>query len=125
MMRKSIEIVNKLDEIDKIAAFIETVGEELQLTPSATMEINLALEEAIVNVILYAYPKGEDFHHIQLSVENTGNQLTFVLTDSGVAFDPTKIPEADTSLPIEERPIGGLGILLVRKIMTSVTYQRI
>ncbi|MEG2178346.1 MAG: ATP-binding protein, partial [Bacteroidales bacterium] len=53
------------------------------------------------------------------------NELIFVLTDKGAAFDPTQMPEADISLTLEERPIGGLGIFLVRKIMGEVTYQRI
>ncbi|MEG1952120.1 MAG: ATP-binding protein, partial [Bacteroidales bacterium] len=51
--------------------------------------------------------------------------LIFVLTDRGAAFDPIQIPEADISLALEDRPIGGLGIFLVRKIMGEVTYQRI
>ena len=50
--------------------------------------------------------------------------LVFVLTDAGIAFDPTQVPAADVNLSLEERPIGGLGIFLIRKIMDEVSYQR-
>lgn len=124
-MKKSIEIVNKIEEIERVAFFVEELGEELSLSPALVMSINLALEEAIANVILYAYPTGESTNRITLSAAYADGILTFELTDKGVAFDPTKAPEADVSLAIEERPIGGLGIFLVRKIMDEVTYQRI
>lgn len=123
-MKKDIEIINQVSEIERVAAFIEELGEELNLSPSMVMNINLAIEEAIVNSILYAYPK-ESRNTISLAAECSGNELIFVLTDEGTAFDPTQVPEVDTSLAVEDRPIGGLGIFLVRKIMGEVTYQRI
>ena len=52
------------------------------------------------------------------------NNLTFVLTDYGKEFDPTKVPDADVTLSAEEREIGGLGIFLIRQIMDTVEYQR-
>ncbi|MEG1644852.1 MAG: ATP-binding protein [Alistipes sp.] len=123
-MKKVFEIINQIDEIERVAAFIEELGEELNLSPSLVMNINLAIEEAIVNIIQYAYPVGST-NTISLSAEHKDNELIFILTDRGAAFDPTEIPEADISLALEERPIGGLGIFLVRKIMGEVTYQRI
>ena len=50
--------------------------------------------------------------------------LEFVITDSGTPFDPTVAPEADVSLSLEDRPIGGLGIFLVKNIMDTVNYER-
>lgn len=123
-MTKEIVISNKMEEIDNVAAFIEEIGDELSLSPSVVMSINLAIEEAIANVIMYAYPKGED-NKITLTAEHKNGELVFVLTDSGVAFDPTKVAEADITKSAEERPIGGLGIFLIRKIMGEVSYKRI
>lgn len=123
-MKRSIEISNQIDEVERVSAFIEELGEELKLSPSLIMNINLAVEEAVVNVISYAYPK-ESKNTISLSAEYKENELIFVLTDKGVAFDPTKVAEADVSLALEDRPIGGLGIFLVREIMGKVSYQRI
>ena len=88
------------------------------------MNINLALEEAIANIIMYAYPPQEQ-HDIILKVTVTENQLIFLLTDNGLSFDPTQVEEVDISLSIEERPIGGLGIFLIRSIMNEVSYQRL
>lgn len=123
-MKKSIEIINQIDEIERVSAFIEELGEELNLSLSLVMKIDLAIEEAITNIIQYAYPKGSE-NTINLSTEYKDNELIFILTDRGAAFDPTQMPEVDTSLTAEERSIGGLGIFLVRKIMGEVTYQRI
>ena len=86
--------------------------------------LNLVLEEAVSNVILYAYPEGET-QEISLSVNLTDNNLVFLLTDSGKEFDPTQAPDADVTLSAEERQIGGLGIFLIRQIMNTVEYQRI
>jgi anti-sigma regulatory factor (Ser/Thr protein kinase) len=124
MIRK-IEIVNKMGEIEKIADFVDQIGEELHLSMAMVAGINLALEEAIANVIMYAYPKKEEKEPITLIAEYKDNELDFILSDKGVPFDPTKAPEADVTLPVEERPIGGLGIFLIRKIMGEVSYQRI
>ena len=124
-MEKSIEIINKLDEMDNIAAFIEDVGESIGMSPSLVMSLNLALEEAIANVVMYAYPNEEGKHKIILNAVFENGELVFTLIDSGVPFDPTKAPKADITLSAQDRPIGGLGIFLIRKIMNEISYQRV
>ena len=94
------------------------------LPAETTVHINLALEEAVSNVIMYAYPL-EEHHEIRLKASLTDNQLIFLLTDKGLSFDPTNAPDADITIPIEERAIGGLGIFLIRSIMNEVSYQRL
>lgn len=123
-MEKEIRIKNELDEITALAVFVEELCEELSLSAEVTMNINLALEEAVCNVIMYAYPQGEE-HEVMLKATYANNQLIFLLTDTGLSFDPTLAPDADISSSLEERSIGGLGIFLIRKIMNEVTYQRI
>jgi anti-sigma regulatory factor (Ser/Thr protein kinase) len=123
-MEKKLVIKNEISEISKLAIFIEELGEELNLTPDLVFNLNLVLEEAVSNVILYAYPEGET-QEISLSVNLTDNNLVFLLTDSGKEFDPTQAPDADVTLSAEERQIGGLGIFLIRQIMNTVEYQRI
>lgn len=121
---KEIRITNDLNEISRLQEFIEELGEELALSVETTMNINLALEEAVVNIIMYAYP-GDEQHEILLKVILNEQQLIFWLTDNGQSFDPTQVPEADITAPIEEREIGGLGIFLIRNIMNEVTYTRL
>lgn len=123
VMEKILFLHNEIVEINKLAFFIEKIGNELGLSTELILNLNLVLEEAVSNVIFYAYPKGEN-HIISLSVSKTDNRLVFVLTDSGSPFDPTKIPDADTTLPANERQIGGLGIFLIRQIMDKLEYQR-
>ena len=123
-MEKKLVIKNEISEIGKLATFIEELGEELVLTPDLIFNLNLALEEAVTNVILYAYPK-EEQKDIFISANMSDNILIFVLTDSGKEFDPTQVPDADITLSAEEREIGGLGIFLIRQIMDTVEYQRI
>ncbi len=123
-MEKKLVLKNEISEISKLATFIEELGEELDLAPDLVFNLNLVLEEAVSNVILYAYPK-EELQEISLAASMLDNNLVFVLTDSGKEFDPTKAPDADVTLSAEERNIGGLGIFLIRQIMNKVEYQRI
>ena len=123
-MEKKLVIKNDISEISKLATFIGELSEELDFTPELNFNLNLVLEEAISNVILYAYGK-EEQKDISLVAYLSDNNLVFVLTDSGMEFDPTKVPDADVTLSAEEREIGGLGIYLIRQIMNTVEYQRI
>lgn len=123
-MEKNITLNNDLSEISRLEAFLEELGTELQLTPELVMNINLALEEAIANIIMYAYPS-EQQQKVVLKVTFSEQQLVFLLSDKGIIFDPTQVEDADIDLPLEERPIGGLGIFLIRQIMNEVSYERI
>ena len=123
-MEKKLVIKNDISEINKLAFFIEELGEEFGLTPNMVFNLNLVLEEAVSNVILYAYPK-ETQQEIVLTANKSDKNLIFVLSDTGKEFDPTQAPDADVTLSAEERQIGGLGIFLFRQIMDEVKYQRI
>ena len=123
-MEKSIVLANEISEISRLNGFIEEIGEEFGLTPDVVFNLNLVLEEAVVNVINYAYPK-EDHQWIYLSAKLQDGTIILVLTDTGKEFDPTMAPEADITLSADEREIGGLGIFLIRQIMNEVKYERI
>lgn len=123
-MEKSIILANELSEISRLNDFIEDIGNEFSLTPDVVFNLTLVLEEAVVNVINYAYPK-EDHESIYLSAKMQDGSIIFVLSDSGKEFDPTMAPDADVTLSAEDRQIGGLGIFLIRQIMNEVRYERI
>ena len=123
-MEKSIILANDISELSKLHAFIEGVGEDFLLTPDVVFNLDLVIEEAVVNIIHYAYPK-EEHQYIYLSAHVHEGSIVFVLTDTGKEFDPTLAPEADITLSAGEREIGGLGIFLIRQIMNEVRYQRI
>jgi anti-sigma regulatory factor (Ser/Thr protein kinase) len=123
-MEKSIILTNDISEINRLNEFVEEVGNDFSLAPDMIFNINLVLEEAVVNVINYAYPKDER-QSIYLSARLHEGSIILVLTDTGVEFDPTMAPEADITLSADERQIGGLGIFLIRQIMNEVRYDRI
>jgi sigma-B regulation protein RsbU (phosphoserine phosphatase) len=122
-MKKRLVLPNDIETIPQLNEFIDLVAEEVGLDMSLTMSLNLAMEEAVVNVMDYAYP---DDQKGNVDIEVTADQewMTFVITDTGIAFDPTTKEDADTTLSAEERPIGGLGIFLVRQLMDDINYKR-
>ena len=122
-MEKKLVLKNEIFEINKLAVFIKELGEELDLASDWVFNLNLVLEEAVSNVILYGYPK-EKQQEIVLTANKSDKNLIFVLSDTGKEFDPTQAPDADVTLSAEERQIGGLGIFLFRQIMDEVKYQR-
>lgn len=121
---RTLVMTNKIEEIERMAAFIEELSQEYNLSVEHTFNIHLAIEEAVTNVIMYAYPQDEE-HEFVLTVQKAENSLIFKVIDSGKEFDPTLQPEADVTLSLEERPVGGLGIFLIRRVMQSVEYQRV
>lgn len=123
-MELTLALKNNIGEINRLHSFIEEVGETFALPMKTVMNLNLVLEEAVTNVIMYAYPK-EEHEYIHLTAKEQEGKLIFILTDSGKAFDPTQAPDADITLSADDRPIGGLGIFLIRKIMNEVKYERI
>ncbi len=123
-MRKEISIKNQVAELDRVARFIEEIGEELSLDMELQMNLNLVMEEMVSNIIFYAYPEGVEAT-IELSAECDGKELTFVLSDQGRAFDPTLKENFDMDVNPAERELGGMGIFIVKNIMNQVTYQRL
>ena len=123
-MNKEIIIKNEIAELERVAVFVDEVSQLLSLDSETTMNLNLALEEVVSNVILYAYPQkmGEN---IIIKASSDDNILVFTITDKGDEFDPTKVEDADITLAAEDREIGGLGIFIVKNIMNEVTYQRL
>jgi serine/threonine-protein kinase RsbW len=122
-MKEEIIITNHVDELPVLAEKIEALAESWELSMPLAMNINLALEEAISNVIFYAFDDEKE-HDIKIVLSLENKTLTIEIIDDGKPFDPTARQQPDVSLPAEDRPIGGLGIFLIRKMMDNVTYTR-
>lgn len=114
---------NDVNELSRVQLFLESLEEAGNVPSSLLMPLNLVLEEALTNIIFYAYEPGT-VNEIRLDVVTYADRLEITLTDSGKPFDPTVSPDPDISLSAEDRPIGGLGIFLIRKLMDTVDYQR-
>ena len=123
-MQHSITLTNDIQQVPQLADFVDMVCEEVGMDMAIAIQMNLAMEEAVVNVMDYAYPAGT-VGDVTIEAESDDDQLQFTIIDSGTPFDPTAKEEVDTTLSAEERPIGGLGIHLVRQLVDSINYERI
>lgn len=123
-MQHSITLTNDIQQVPQLADFVDMVCEEVGMDMAVAIQMNLAMEEAVVNVMSYAYP-ADTVGDVTIEAVTIADQLQFTITDSGIPFDPTAKDEVDTTLSAEERPIGGLGIHLVRQLMDSINYERI
>ena len=122
-LQRSLTLPNDINTIPQLNEFIDAVCEELEIDMALAMSLNLAMEEAVVNVMDYAYPVGTE-GEVDIEAIADETRLRFVISDSGKPFDPTAKEEVDTTLSAEERPIGGLGIHLIRQLMDDISYER-
>ena len=123
LLRKELTLTNDSDEVSRLGEFVKGFLADLNLDRKTASGMRLALEEAVVNVMSYAYPAGEK-GDITVMADSDHKEVRFIVEDSGTPFDPTAVLAADTSLDAGDRPIGGLGIHLTRKLMDSVSYSR-
>ncbi len=116
-------IRNRMPELDTLAAGIGTFCLNAGMNPGEVADIRLALEEAVSNTIRHGY-SDDQAHEIIVRAAIDGGRLKIEIEDDAKAFDPLAAPMPDLTLPVEEKRIGGLGILLVRTIADSVEYKR-
>ena len=122
IISNSIILHNDVQEVPVMTEFVEKTAEQAHLDPSTTMTLTLAIEEAVANIMKYAYPEGE-VGSIEINATINEGSLSFTIKDSGTPFDPTQVKKADITLSAEDREIGGLGIHLIRNIMDTVEYH--
>jgi serine/threonine-protein kinase RsbW len=121
-----LTLTNDLAEIPRLAEAVETFCEPFAPSMKDLMALQLALEETVTNVINHGYkehPAGSRTFTVELSAP-APDRLRATVTDDAPAYDPLARPEVDVSLPIEDRPIGGLGVHLVKKLMHHASYER-
>ncbi|HAH25981.1 MAG TPA: ATP-binding protein [Prolixibacteraceae bacterium] len=120
---KHFAIENQVEELTPLAEKIEELAKKWELSKALAMNINLAIEEALTNIIFYAFPD-HDKHEIKLSITFNMKCLTIKITDNGIPFNPLSQQQPDITLPAEERSVGGLGIFLISQMMDSLQYAR-
>lgn len=148
-----LTLANDLAELSRLAMMLEKACEAFDVPARVIADLNVCLEEIAVNVIHYAWgvqpelrpdgteddsvlrpnmPRGADSDFLfrpgrrefTIEIRIDPERVEIESIDDGRPFDPLSLPEPNLSLPLEERPIGGLGVHLVRKLMTSVSYRR-
>ncbi len=120
---RRIIMKNEMSEVSRMRGFFLSVCREHDIEDDTFKTINLAIEEWVANIINYAYPKGTR-GHVELTAKIVNGVLTLVIKDHGTPFDPTQHNDVDVDAELDDRPIGGLGIYLVKSIMDTMHYER-
>ena len=113
----------KIENIPKVTEFVDKILEEYDCPIKEQTQIDVALDEVLSNVANYAYEKKDGSVSINVDVSDDPRQVTITFTDSGTPYDPLKKEDPDITLGADERPIGGLGIFIVKKTMDDVIYE--
>ncbi len=119
----SLCLESRLEELQRLEAAVEDLGEREQWPANLLYQVKLVLEEVIVNIINYGYEGGK--HKIDVHLISKPDTLTIKIADDGRAFDPlSQAPTPDVNANLEDRPIGGLGVYLVQTLMDEAHYRR-
>lgn len=109
-----------MEEIGRLQACFSQLTETIGMEDSRARQLRLALEEAVVNVISYGAATV-----IVVSAEVTDGRLVLTIDDDGRPFDPTQGSTTDLTVPADERPVGGLGIILMHQMTDALSYERV
>ena len=118
----SLKIVPELDQLGRISEIVEDLGEQDNWPPDLIFKVNLVLDELSVNIVNYSAEASE----IEVSLAADAETVRVEISDNGRPFDPlSDAAEPDINAPLEDRPVGGLGIHLVREMMDELHYSRL
>ncbi|MFT7073878.1 MAG: sigma-B regulation protein RsbU (phosphoserine phosphatase) [Patiriisocius sp.] len=119
----SLKIKNELKEITTAIEWFEAFSMENKMPFKIIQKINIAFDELLNNIISYGY-KDDDIHEIYIKIELRNERLIFVISDDGIPFNPFSDDSPITTLSVDEREIGGLGIHIVKNLMDEYEYKR-
>ena len=122
-MDMRLEVGDELAEITVVAARVEAFCALHDLGDDIAHAVNLSLDELLTNTMTHGAAAGDPLQ-IQVLFSLSGDTLTVQLSDTGTAFDPSEAPAPDLESDVEDRPVGGLGLHLVRELMDSLSYRR-
>lgn len=119
-----IELPAEMPSLGAFQAFMRRGAERAGFSAESTARLELVMEELLVNIARYGYPNGRHGSVEATYLVESDGCLWLTVVDSGEAFDPTAVPDPDVSTGIPDRPIGGLGIFLVRRLVDNISYRR-
>ena len=119
----NMKIETRLDELNRVFDAVRDFGERQNWPTETVFLIDLALEELTLNTMNHGHDGG--LHEIEIALKSEPDAITIEITDDGRPFDPlSDAPEPDVGTAMEDRPIGGLGVHLVRTMMDEMSYRR-
>jgi anti-sigma regulatory factor (Ser/Thr protein kinase) len=120
---KELTIDASLENIERVTAFVDEQLERLACPIKAQMQIDIAIDELFGNIAHYAYNPEVGPATVRVEVQDEPLAVVITFIDHGVPYDPLAKEDPDTSLSLEERQIGGLGIYMVKKSMDEIAYE--
>lgn len=123
-MKRTLELENKLSELTRLLDVAEEFLESGRVPVPVQYKIKLVFDEMFSNIVSYGYRPEDPPDRIRIEMSLKDKKFTGTLDDGGISFNPLEQDHADTTLPAEERPIGGLGIHLVRNLTHELSYKR-
>ncbi|HTW50675.1 MAG TPA: ATP-binding protein [Stellaceae bacterium] len=124
MAEYRLDVPADIAEIPRLLDWVETCCGESGVGGDVPSKLILALDEAVANVINYAFTGTASPHRIAVVLEFDGDRVAAEIIDNGRPFDPSATPEPDCTAPLGTRDVGGLGIHLIRRVMDRVEYRR-
>lgn len=121
---KELMVPSDTESLYEVLDFISDCLSDCGVSVRSLSQLELAVEEIFVNIALHAYPPTGGEIAVNCRVEESMMKVTITFTDGGVPFDPLQSPDPDTTLPADERPVGGLGIFLIKKNVDGISYRR-
>jgi serine/threonine-protein kinase RsbW len=118
-----LTIVNHVPEIRRMSIWIDAASRQLGLPAGWISKFDLCANEAVANIISYAFPD-DGMHEISLRLSFNGSSASLDIEDDGIPFNPLDVPEYVQPASLEEAPIGGLGIVMIRRNMDECKYIR-
>ena len=112
-----------VNELQRVLNFVEGCVQEIDCSPKALMQINVAVEEIFVNIAHYAYSGKIGEAVIEVEIDDEPKTVTITFIDRGVKYDPLAKPDPDVTLSVKDRQIGGLGIFMTKKFMDELSYE--
>ena len=123
----TVALKNDLAELERLSNVVDEFGKRHGLPTTALFDLHLALDEILTNVVAYGYDD-QDEHEIIVRLAFGGDgdsqRIEVEVEDDGRPFNPLETASPDVKTPVEDRPIGGLGIFLVRRVMEDLEYRR-
>jgi serine/threonine-protein kinase RsbW len=115
-----LRIPAKRELLVELRRFVEIQAEKIGAKPGSIHDLIQAVDEAASNIIIHGYRDGPG--EIEVEVRASKSKIVVCLRDQAPSFDPTQVPSPNTNLPLEQRPIGGLGVHLIRHCVDEFSH---
>ena len=123
-MKSALTLRNEIAELPRLVAFATEFAENAELPADELNRLLIIIDELFSNIVRYGYDEPRSSGTVTVNLSYIRGRLGLEISDDGRPFDPLAAPDPDLDLPASERPLGGLGIYFVKKLVDEVRYSR-